>query len=654
MKGLNLFLLFIVIPNILFGQSIKDYEEKTAVITDRTLYTSGENIFFSAYIINEELKNLAVSNIMYIEIITPWGEQINGAKYKIEDNKCSGFISIPENIISGYYYIRAYTKYMRRRGPKAYAYLMVKIFNPGSKHINKSAKTIIEDCKLLNNVFENNNVLVTVNKKVFSAREQGVLNINKYSMDSLANCIILITPENAFEPKTVIFSNQFGEYNNATNNFQSLKPLMSAVISSIPKDTVFSNIEINLFLSENESDSSLTVGKQAKELTFNYPRNNKGNIDYYTSYQEADSILHLNFKIDKEYLNNFLKTSKLNFESNFLPESDGITLGGFLKQKNSDSKFSKDIINLTILNKKKNIFYPFQKDTSIYFYYDFADIYGNHDVFISASNSDTENNILIENDFCTKAINLPNPEFTLSQKEKNLVYSFAINNKVQDYFNQSNLSVIKNDDGLNNDTIPFYGKPDIMIHVKDYIRLPKLEDYFSELLSLDVRFKNIRDKKKVKIIGDRPEMEIYDPLVMIDYVPINNVNDILNLKPDNIYRIDVVKDPYLKGNVIYGGILNVLSNKNDFAGIKLPESGIFLNYKFLSNNSNYNLKDTFPNHVPDSRNTIYWEPDLNFEVENKKQITFYTSDMTGIFEIHVIAITDNGKFIETVKRFEVK
>lgn len=37
----------------------------------------------------------------------------------IEDSQANGFVEIPDDVITGTYYVRAYTKYMRNAGPES-------------------------------------------------------------------------------------------------------------------------------------------------------------------------------------------------------------------------------------------------------------------------------------------------------------------------------------------------------------------------------------------------------------------------------------------------------------------------------------------------------------------------------------------------------
>jgi hypothetical protein len=128
-------------------------KESISLFTDRTLYSAGEQIQFSAYLISPEnsvnisISNLtnvkdldqllkgykkqnSFSNVIYVELITPEGERISGGKYLNTNSGSANCIIIPKNIITGIYYIRAYTKFMRNNGPKTYSYIALKIVNP--------------------------------------------------------------------------------------------------------------------------------------------------------------------------------------------------------------------------------------------------------------------------------------------------------------------------------------------------------------------------------------------------------------------------------------------------------------------------------------------------------------------------------------------
>ena len=114
------------------GQQGKLYpaEEKVNLFTDRMLYISGEEVHFSAFLSSYEQHQPQLSLILYAELISPDGKSVAGSKFALVNNAAEGCLAIPKDIISGVYYLRAYTKYMRNLGPEAYSYAGIKIVNP--------------------------------------------------------------------------------------------------------------------------------------------------------------------------------------------------------------------------------------------------------------------------------------------------------------------------------------------------------------------------------------------------------------------------------------------------------------------------------------------------------------------------------------------
>ena len=112
---------FVLSLQILAGLILKGQESKpvaasesVVLITDRTLYVASEQILFSAFLQSRDGSDTGPgSRILYVELITPEGNQLYGNKYSVNDNLSSGYLGIPDDIITGIYYLRAYTKYMR-------------------------------------------------------------------------------------------------------------------------------------------------------------------------------------------------------------------------------------------------------------------------------------------------------------------------------------------------------------------------------------------------------------------------------------------------------------------------------------------------------------------------------------------------------------
>ncbi len=96
-------------------------EERVYLHFDNTAYYLGENMWFKAYIFSgTENSPTTMSKVLYVELVAPEGYVVRTNKYKIEeDGTCSGMFELNTLLLSGYYEIRAYTRYMLNRGKDA-------------------------------------------------------------------------------------------------------------------------------------------------------------------------------------------------------------------------------------------------------------------------------------------------------------------------------------------------------------------------------------------------------------------------------------------------------------------------------------------------------------------------------------------------------
>ena len=110
-----------------YARMAKQRPEKLIVFTDRSLYAVNESIHFSALIQSGADPKLEPgSEILYAELVNSSGEAITKGKYLISENRSGGHISIPSTIVSGIYYLRFYTRWMRNLGPGiSFTYLSV-------------------------------------------------------------------------------------------------------------------------------------------------------------------------------------------------------------------------------------------------------------------------------------------------------------------------------------------------------------------------------------------------------------------------------------------------------------------------------------------------------------------------------------------------
>jgi hypothetical protein len=108
---------------------LKDLSEQVRIFTDRDIYLSGEEVWFSIYVLaNNEPVDL--SKVVYVELFDETKRKLNAVKFEIIKGKASGNFTIPEETTSGTYFIRTYTRYQRNFPPESFTSKTISVINP--------------------------------------------------------------------------------------------------------------------------------------------------------------------------------------------------------------------------------------------------------------------------------------------------------------------------------------------------------------------------------------------------------------------------------------------------------------------------------------------------------------------------------------------
>ena len=104
--------------------------EKVYLHLDNTSYYLGETIWFSAYV-NDVSSNCptTLSKILYTEILSPEGDILDTHVYKLNEGMCSGSFALPIYFKSGFFEVRAYTRYMLSYGSENYFSRVIPVFD---------------------------------------------------------------------------------------------------------------------------------------------------------------------------------------------------------------------------------------------------------------------------------------------------------------------------------------------------------------------------------------------------------------------------------------------------------------------------------------------------------------------------------------------
>lgn len=203
---------------------------------------------------------------------------------------------------------------------------------------------------------------------------------------------------------------------------------------------------------------------------------------------------------------------------------------------------------------------------------------------------------------------------------------------------------------------PFYEPIATEYILDNYTRFPTIKETITEVVK-EMHYYKDNDKYTFYLADYDPNTELTEPpLVLVDGLLIQDINELLEYRSSNIYKICIIQSGYYYGNKIFNGVISFITKKNDF------NSNLSGNFILKTNitpplaKKSYYKPDysdkTNNERIPDYRYQLLWLPEL--KLNNDNQISFFTSDKTGNFEIVLEGFTEDGNPISMKNYFEVK
>ncbi|WP_264536042.1 hypothetical protein [Flavobacterium sp. N1736] len=336
-----------------------------------------------------------------------------------------------------------------------------------------------------------------------------------------------------------------------------------------------------------------------------------------------------------------------------LPELRGETISGKITAQNNTDKVGDISIGLSLPG-KSFAFKVVKTDSEGNFIFNINKTYYTADVVVHIIDEKAINYNLTVN-------NAPEIEYSKLSYEQNANLSYIIKESLLD---RSVSSQVEN---------AYYHKK-----VDNIEKTPTLETFYYPLAKeyvLDdyTRFKTLKETMTEvttevyhKQVGDKTYLHVNDPnvfpqlpeaaLVLVDGLYLENQNDLMTYNMKNVYKIDVIIGRYYVGSKSFNGLVSFTTFDKDF---KSTEKGSFIakpvvlrpQPKKLYNKIEYtNLSDNA--RIPDFRNQLFWNPEV--AVNDKNNNSFYTSDLSGTFEIRLEGFAKNGSPVSLKEIIEVK
>jgi hypothetical protein len=329
----------------------------------------------------------------------------------------------------------------------------------------------------------------------------------------------------------------------------------------------------------------------------------------------------------------------------FIPETRGVSLKGKVLTAEGDSPVPYAVVYVSVLGEGRDFLCNYA-DSAGNFHIALTELEGSNELFVSASHQDYENlELLIEQDFCAEAIKLPSPSMVPDSAKEALLSVLSVNAQIWQQYKRIRGSSVGA--APENSDLYFYGVPTSVVYFDDYIRLPTLGEYFTEVCP-QVTLQRTRHKSAFHVIGEHPGLRICDPLVMVDGVAVFDMEAVLSIAPGYIDRVEIIEAPFIRGNLTFGGIINIISRNGDMGYMDLPDSGLLLQFSFFSDIPHYGpVWQPESTRMPDVRNTLYWNPRITVNPGESKQLSFTGTLVPGSYQVVVRGYDTQGRYYES-------
>lgn len=671
--------------------------EELFIHTDRDDYISGEALWFNIYLIDRQSFRLSLdSRIAYLELLNESNRPVLQKRILLDQGLGPGHIVIPDTLSTGNYTLRAYTSWMKNFLPHNCFIREIFVFNPFQRNMPPVRTMALMPHTTGSGLPGKAEAIAGGAGMSIDNTKPEMLEIfvqadSTYGMDTEDCCYLFIQTRGTINYLSAIRLEKgmaqcavpkpsLGEGINHITLFNAQgEPLCERYIYTPPRehnllvlqvpDSFGRRDKININLLTTGHDSLLPVRANLSITVFPLvnPTKTQSLRDYlifgtefgtqFNSWitgagrhaintEEMDSILlHLSSNwIDWErILSGKLPVLK------YPIEREAHFLMGRLFSDQQQGERSGELVILSEPGKLAQFQYA-RTDMEGHFAFNLPIDEGLKDLIIMPEAMNQQGKIIIASSF-EDPVSMP--ERISDSTKRNMpsyLSTWSVNYQVRKIYGTSCTGDLMAPVLAPSAPIRFYGKPDIEVIMADYISLPVMEEVFFELLP-HVSLKKKKTGNEISIT-DRIGNRLYDtsPMLFIDGVLIRDPNLIIDMDPEMVEKIDVVKEEYRVGNYAFPGILNVITKAGDFSSVSMPAYMLRASYRvvdpvFSFQSPEYVTDDLKKSRIPDYRTTLYWNPSVKPGKDGLITTGFWSSDNTAEYTIQIQGITDQGETI---------
>lgn len=337
----------------------------------------------------------------------------------------------------------------------------------------------------------------------------------------------------------------------------------------------------------------------------------------------------------------------------YVPENIGHIITGKITNEATGKPAENVLVYLSVPGRRVQL-YGCVSDAHGFVHFDLKDFYGPSQVVLQTNTTkDSIYHLEISSPFSESFSNISFPSFAVSENDRNEMETSNLHMEIENGYNQNELQKFQVPDI---DSLPFYYKPSKTYLLDDYTRFTTIEEVMREYV---IEVNVIRRQKKYHfntfnnpgflLQNLQPVEKVFekDPLVLLDGVPVFDVDNIIAYDPLKVQKLEVVDERYVWGPIIANGIVSYTTYQGNLPGFTLNPHDIVLDYDGLQKqrvfySPDYSTEKSQQSRLPDFRDVLYWSPNIKTDSSGNGNISFYTGDVPGKYLVVLQGISDNG------------
>ena len=330
----------------------------------------------------------------------------------------------------------------------------------------------------------------------------------------------------------------------------------------------------------------------------------------------------------------------------YLPELAGSIITGKMVQKGTNTP-AKEVTGFIAMPSKNTLVKAGISDDNGHIQFEFPQLYNDGQLILQADSSKyNAHKIEIDNPFYISKNNSQLIEpIMLPKLNKEIIQQLNSNIEIQNHFKADNFNHFISP---TIDSNAFYYKPDYTYYLDLYARFTTMEEVIREYVTPITLTKN--EGRFQLAVYDDQNKRFFDkaPLVLLDGVPILNMDKFIEYDPLKIRKLEVISRTYFSGNLAFNGIANFITYNGKMEGYELDPRATLIDYKGLQIQREfiapvYENQAQIDNRSPDFRHLLNWSANINTSSKGKINTAFYTSDLPGKYAIVIQGISKQGQ-----------